>query len=121
LAFLLKIDGTEIPVYPSTFSVDINDIDDGETSIRTADGTLNRDRIAQKRQIEMSFGIIKSSDLTDLMMMINDIFFEFYYFDPLDGTYATKTFYCSKKSAGIALVNSTEMLWDGLKLTLTER
>lgn len=118
---LLKINGNEIAEYPSEFTVTILDIDDGETTTRTADGTLTRDKIAVKRQIDMSWGLLKWDKISDILQAMQDLFFEFYYPDPMSGCYETKTFYVGNRPAPAALSKDGEIYWSGLKLTLTER
>lgn len=118
---LIKINGTEIPVYPSEFTVTILDLDDGESTVRTADGSLNRDRIAVKRQIEMSWSALRWSQISALLQIMSGVFFEVYYPDPMTGQYETKTFYVGNRPAPVALSKGTEVYWAGLKVVLTEK
>lgn len=118
---LLKINGTEIAAYPSQFTVTPMDLDDGDSSLRTADGTLNRDRVAVKRQIDMTWGVLAWSVIAALLQSMSDVFFEFYYPDPMTGQYETKTFYVGNRPAPVAVSKGTEILWSGLRITLTER
>ncbi|MNW40125.1 hypothetical protein D3C74_172310 [compost metagenome] len=117
----LKINGQVIAAYPSQFTVTTLDIDDGESTVRTADGTLNRDRIAVKRQIEMSWGVLKWSEISGIMKAMDGVFFEFTYPDPMAGAYLTKTFYVGNRPAPFTVAKGNEVLWNGLKITLTEK
>lgn len=118
---VIKINGQEIAAYPATFLVTTLDLDDGETSVRTADGTLNRDRIAVKRKIEMDFGGLRWNEISSILNSIKDEFFEVYYPDPMTGRYETKTFYSGDRPAAIAISKGNEIIWEGLKLSLVER
>ena len=116
----LKVNNVEIKC-PNEFKVTVLDVDDGETSVRTADGTLNRDRVAVKRQIEMSWTMIKWSELSTILQAMADVFFDFYYPDPMTGQYETKTFYVGNRPAPMALVKDGEIYWTDVKIILTER
>lgn len=117
----IKINGQAIAVIPSSFQVTILDLDDGESSVRTADGTLNRDRIAVKRQVEMSWGPITWAQMSALLGSMDDVFFDFTYPDPRAGSYLTKKMYVGNRPAPFSVVTKGVMYWNGLKLTLTER
>ena len=118
---LIKIDGNEIAEYPSKFQVTVLDIDNADSTARTTDGTLNRDRVAVKRQIEMEWGVLKWNKISLILQQMSGIFFELYYPDPMDGTYATRTFYVGNRPSPFTVENNGEMLWGGLKMTITER
>lgn len=118
---MIKFGGTEISVYPSEFQVTILDIDNAESSVRTANGTLTRDRIAVKRQIEMGWGLLTNSEITAILSAISPVFFEVYYPDPMTGSHETKTFYTGNRPALHAITKGNDILWSGLKITLTEK
>ncbi|EFM10174.1 prophage protein [Paenibacillus curdlanolyticus YK9] len=117
----LKINGLPIAEYPSQFTVTTLDLDDAESSVRTADGHLNRDRIAIKRQIEMSWGLVTWAKTSAILKAMEPAFFEMTYPDPRAGDYVTKTFYAGNKPALVAVAKGSEILWSGLKVTLTEQ
>ncbi|WMT39748.1 hypothetical protein RE628_20480 [Paenibacillus sp. D2_2] len=118
---MLKINSQEIAEYPSSFQVTTMDLDDGESTVRTADGTLNRDRIAVKRQIEMAWGPLKWDRISSILRSMEDVFFPVTYPDPMTGKYETKTFYVGNRPAPFAVAQGTEIMWNGLKVTLTEK
>lgn len=118
---ILKIDGVEIAAYPSNFSVTILDLDDADTTTRTADGTMTRDRIAVKRQIEMSWPALSWEKLSAILTAMQNEFFEFTYPDSMTGRYETKTFYVGNRTSPIAFERNGVMWWENLQLTLTER
>ena len=116
----LKINNINVAA-PSEFSVTVLDLDNGESSVRTADGTLSRDRIAVKRQLDITWPPLKWSDTSTLLQAMSGVFFEVYYPDPMTGQYATKTFYAGNRPAPVAIVKDSEIYWGGLKVTLIER
>ena len=118
---LIKIGGVEIAAYPTEFSVTPLDLDNAESTTRTADGTLNRDRVATKRQIEMTWGTLDWATISALLQSMSGVFFDFYYPDPMDGTYATRTFYVGNRPTPFTQNKGGTILWAGLKITLTEK
>lgn len=116
----LKINNTVVAA-PSEFSVTVLDLDNGESTVRTADGTLNRDRIAVKRQLDITWPPLKWSDTSTLLQAMSSVFFSVYYPDPVDGAHTTKTFYVGNRPVPVAIVKDSEIYWGGLKVTLIER
>jgi len=121
MAMELKIDEVEIAAYPKEFSVTPLDIDNADSSVRTADGTLSRDRIAVKRQIDMTFGLLSWADISSILQAMSPVFFSFYYPDPMDGTYVTKTFYVGNRPSPFAVTDGEDVKWNGLKIVLTQQ
>lgn len=117
---MIKINGVDIAVSPSVFKPTILDFDDADSSVRTADGTLNRDRIAVKRQIELEFGPIAQDKMAALLQSMKDVFFDVTYPDPMDGT-VTKRMYVGNRPATFAVMDRGVLYWSGLKIILTER
>lgn len=117
----IKINDTELPVYPSEFSVTVMDLDNSESTVRTADGSLNRDRIAVKRKIDMTWRALTWMQVSTLLQAMSIIFFDVYYPDPMSGQYETKTFYVSDRPVPVAITKGEDILWDKIKVTLIER
>lgn len=117
----ILINGQEIAAYPSSFQVTVLDLDDGNSSVRTADGTLNRDRVAVKRQIDMTWGMLTEKQISSILQAMGNVFFDFSYPDPMMGATITKNVYVGNRPAPFAVESNGTVLWNGLKLTLTER
>lgn len=117
----LKINGAAIAAKPSEFQVEVLDLDDSESTTRTADGTLNRDRVAVKRQIQVSWPPLPMATISALLKQMRSVFFEFTYPDPEAGGYVTKTMYVGNRPAPAAIEINGIILWDSLKVTLTEK
>lgn len=115
------IDGQLPPVMPQKFGPKVMDLDDAETTTRTADGTLARSRIAVKRQFEVVWPAMKWEDISTIMKMIRDPFVEITYPDPEAGEYITKTFYSGDRETGVAFERGGTLWWTGLTVTLTEQ
>jgi hypothetical protein len=117
----LAINGVELPVYPAEFQVTIMDLDNAETTTRTADGTLSRDRIAVKRQIQMSWNALRWEDLSAILQMMEAPFFDVTYPDSMSGKIETRVFYVGNRESPIAFTRNGVTWWKGLQLTITER
>lgn len=117
----LKVNGVPLAQAPSEFKVTALDLDDGETTTRTADGLLHRDRVAVKRSIDMSWGLLSWEDISSILQAMAGTFFEFTYPDAMDGAYVTKTMYVGNRPAPAALSQGGTVYWSGLQVTLTEQ
>lgn len=117
----IQIDGVTLPVQPSKFEPIVMDLDDGETTTRTADGQLTRDRIAVKRQINLEWPPLQWDDLSVILQAISNVFFDVTYPDPETGQYETKTFYPSNRTSPMAIDKNGVIWWSGLSVTLTEQ
>jgi len=118
---MIKINGVDIAEFPSNFSVGLMDLDDGESSVRTADGTLNRDRITVKRKLEMSWGPLTWAKVSAILQSIENPFVSVTYPDTMTGKYETKMFYAGDRTATFMIAKGSEILWGGLKVTMTEK
>ncbi|QJC53053.1 hypothetical protein HGI30_16715 [Paenibacillus albicereus] len=117
----LKINDQPIAALPSEMTVELLDLDDAESTTRTADGTLNRDRVAVKRQIQMSWNALTMAQISALLKQMSGVFFQFRYPDPMAGVYTTKTMYVGNRPAPMAMEKNGVIYWNGLKVTLTEK
>lgn len=118
---ILKLNGVKVPVLPKSFMVTTMDLDDGDTTTRSANGTLNRDRVAVKRQIEIEWGPLSWANMATILQLISNTFFDVYYPDPQEYTYVTKIFYAANRPCPVAREMKGQLLWQGLKVTLIER
>lgn len=117
----LKANGVPLVQAPKEFKVTTLDLDDGETTTRTADGTLHRDRITVKRSIDMTWGLLPWEDISSILQAMAGTFFELTYPDPMEGAYSTRTFYVGNRPALAALSKDGVVYWSGLQMTLTEQ
>lgn len=116
----LKINDVSPPSFPDEFVVTVMDLDDKDGSFRGASGKMSRDRIAVKRQIDMSWGPLSWPHTSAILNLIKDEFFNVYYPDPQEGGYVTKKFYPANRPATFIVEKDGEMLWGGVKVTLVE-
>lgn len=117
----LRINGQELPVYPARLQVTVLDLDDADSTERTADGILTRSRVAVKRQIEMEWNALRWEDISAILQMMADIFFSVTYPDPMTGQHETKTMYVGNRVSPVAIEKNGVLWWEGLQITLTEQ
>lgn len=118
---IVKIDNMSLPIQPKTIEITTMDLDNGDTTVRTADGTLVRDRVAVKRQIKMEFGLMTWAQISVLLTQMKPAFFQVNYPDPEIGGYETKTFYCGNRPVSVPFEKDGIIYWEGLNVTLTEK
>jgi len=120
---LLKINGVELAAYPAPgqFKVTILDLDDADATVRTSDGKMHRDRIRVVRQIEMGFQPLPMAKISSILQAMSAPFFDFYYPDPMLGTYVTKRMYVGNRPAAVPFEKGGVLYWEGLQIILTEQ
>lgn len=117
----IKINGVSPPVQPSKFEPSIMDLDNAETTTRTADGTLSRDRIAVKRTFNVEWPAMRWDHMSTILTMMKDEFVDIEYPDPETGRYETKTFYAGNRVTDVAFERNGELWWKGLQVPITEQ
>ena len=99
---------------------------DSESSTRTANGTMKRDRIVgganAKRKLKLRFPALKPAQASTLLQAISGVFFYVSYPDPYTGTFRTAQFYAGDRSAPVYSADASgNALWNGIEFNLIER
>lgn len=102
---------------PSKFEFTKYDLDD--ESERTADGRLNRNRIAVKDKIQLEWKYLSDEDISKLFNAVNDVFFTCSFPSPATGEMVTKEMYVGDRTA--PAYNFALGLWESLKMNFIER
>jgi hypothetical protein len=119
---MIKINNVDIAVYPSEYRVVVSDIDNADTTTRTMDGLLHRDRIAVKRKIEMKWSTIKWDKVSSILTSIQNPFFNVTFPDPVTGSTLTREFYVGDRTAPVALIQPDgTYLWKDMAFNFIER
>lgn len=100
-----RVDGVAMPC-PTTWNFGIMDVSLGESG-RTDDALMHKNRVAQKRKIQVGYSARTPDVMTKVLQAINPEYISVYYYDLLDGNYATRTFYVGDRSAPF------KYWWDG--------
>jgi hypothetical protein len=114
---LVTANGVALPT-PTTYDVGIMDISKAE---RNAAGTMIIERIATKRQINLSWNFLSASDLSAILNAVAPVFYNVTYLDPQTGTYRTGSFYCGDRNAGMVDYRNGVPRYKDVKFTLIER
>lgn len=120
MSLYLAINGVEIAAYPNQIQVTLMDLDNAETTTRTLDGRLSRDRIAVKRQIELAWPALTWDKVSAVLQAMEAPFFNFTYPDPMSGKMETKSFYVGNRQMPYLLHRNGVDYWAGMQMTLTE-
>jgi hypothetical protein len=91
---------------------------DSDKTTRTKDGTLRRDKIAEKRKLSYTMLDMSRELLAQLDQDLSAATFSVTYMD-LHGRY-TKTFYCSSFSVTLAETYGDESVWEDASFNITE-
>lgn len=111
---------------PSEMSVSLQDVD-AETTTRTADGSMHRDRIAggaqAKRKLNLTFPPMHGAAVSALLQAISGEFFWVEYPDPYTNAMRTAEFYAGDRSVPIYNFNlyNQGILWQHVSVNLIEK
>ncbi|WP_424349586.1 DUF6711 family protein [Latilactobacillus sp. 5-91] len=116
----LKIGGTVVKA-PQSFQVAIQDIDGNTT--RNAKGNMNRDRVAVKRKLQVSWGPCSMAESAAILQAVSAVFVDVTYPDPQDGEVVTRTFYVGDRTAPTYSWNPklAKMEWKGISFDFVEK
>jgi len=117
---LLVVNGVALPD-PSDLKVNISDLS-SEESGRLLDGTMVKDVVARKVQIDVSWNTLSWEDVSTLLTAVeSSIFLTVVYPDPKVGSYQTKTFYVGDRSAPAVWLANGKEYWGGVSFTFIEQ
>ena len=96
---MIKVDGEWIKT-PSTFNWGLQDVS-GSDAGRTQDAVMHKNRIAQKRKIDLAWANPTKEETHAILVAFNPEYVDVTYWDPLDGKNVTRTFYVGDRSAPV--------------------
>lgn len=114
---MLEINNIRIPT-PSEVKVGIMDLSNAE---RNAQGDMLIDRIATKRKLDLKWNHLKPNELSNLLQIINNVYFFVRYPDPMTGNYETKTFYVGDRNIGVYSYVGGNPKWNDISFNFIER
>jgi hypothetical protein len=97
--FVLKVGGVSMPC-PSAFDWSLQDVSAGESG-RTDDAKMQKNRIAQKRKIQLSWSNPTASEASTILKAFNPEYIYVNYWDAMDGKQETRTFYVGDRTAPV--------------------
>lgn len=96
---MLWVNGVECPT-PSKLTWGLIDVSDSESG-RTLDAIMHKNRIAQKRQIQLSWNGPTKEVTSKILKMFNPEYIKVKYPDAMSGTNETRTFYVGDRDAPV--------------------
>lgn len=105
---------------PQSMQWDISDLDG--SSGRNQMGRFFRDRIASKRSLSCTWGPLDDREMSELLQMMEEVFFTLEYPDALTGKKRTGEFYVGNRS--VPMMRQREdgsYMWQNVSATFTER
>lgn len=100
-----KVDNVTMPC-PSSWQWGLQDVSLGESG-RTDDALMHKNRVAQKRKIQVSYNAVSDTVAQTVLTAINPEYINVEYYDLLDGAVAVRTFYVGDRTAPF------KWWWDG--------
>lgn len=87
---------------------------------RNNQGDAMRDFVAVKRVLKIEWPFLTQTELSALLTILNENYFNVTYPDPELGS-TTKEFFTADKSVTKSLIYRSETMWEALSVTLEER
>lgn len=114
-----KVDGMTMPC-PSTWQWGLQDVSAGESG-RTDDALMHKNRVAQKRKIQVGYHGVNDVTAKTVLQAINPEYISVYYYDLMAGAYQTRTFYVGDRSGIFKWWWDTKHVLESLSFDLIER
>lgn len=114
-----KVDGITMPC-PSTWQWGLQDVSAGESG-RTEDSLMHKNRVSQKRKIQVGYNGIKDSDAQTVLQAINPEYINVTYYDLMAGQNQTREFYVGDRSAPFKWWFDGKHILESLTFDLIER
>ena len=83
---------------PSAFTFGLQDISDTNSG-RTRDAAMHKNRIAQKRKIQLVFNGLEKDQTSRILKAFNPEYIDVYYEDEMDNKWEWRTFYVGDRTA----------------------
>lgn len=116
---MLWVDGKPIPK-PSKFDWGLNDISASDAG-RDQSATMYKMRIGQKRTISLSWPMPNKEEAKIILNAFNPEYFDVRYYDPLEGDFVTKNFYCGDRSAPVRIWTVGNQRYSEISFNIIER
>lgn len=105
---------------PSSWQWGLQDVSAGESG-RTDDALMHKNRVAQKRKIQVGYSGVKDTVAKTVLQAINPEYINVYYYDLMEGAFQTRTFYVGDRSAPFKWWWDGKHILESLSFDLIER
>ncbi len=121
---MLEINGVAVKD-PSSLLWGITDVSSEESGRNTNNGKANKDVIAQKRKLDLSWSNPTKDEVSAILTAVNyttvGAFFSVKYPDAMTGTNQTKTFYVGDRSAPMKTWTINNKTYSSLSFNIVEQ
>ena len=114
-----KVNGVTMPC-PSAWQWGLQDVSLGESG-RTDDALMHKNRVAQKRKIQVGYNAVSDTVATTVLQAVNPEYIDVTYYDLLAGATETRCFYVGDRSAPFKYWYDGNHLLESLTFDLIER
>lgn len=116
---MITVDGAKIKT-PSSFIWGLQDISSSDAG-RTDDGMMHKNRIAQKRKIDLVWAMPTPEESHKILVAFQPEYVNVTYYDPLEGAIVTKLFYTGDKSAPVKIWTVNNKRYESVSFNIIER
>lgn len=116
---LIIVDNVALP-QPYLYSWSLQDVS-APNAGRTEDALMWKDRVAQKRKIQLAWRMKSTEDTAKILRAFNPEYVSVRYFDMLDNQYESRTFYVSDRTAPIKIWQVGNHTIETISLDIIER
>lgn len=96
---IMVVNGVDFMPYLQDFSVTIEDLD-SDSTVRNAEGTLSRDRVAVKQKIALIFKALSEEELSIVLSAVAPVSIDVKYTNPSTNSTRTGEFYVGPRNTG---------------------
>lgn len=116
---MIVVDGVSMPPL-KTYSWGLQDVSASDAG-RTEDALMHKERVAQKRKLQLVWGVKSWPDTAKIIQAFNPEYISVRYPDMMSGTYQTRTFYRGDVSAPVLMWQVGRKLIETVSFNLIER
>ena len=116
---MIKVNGKNIKT-PSVFHPSLQDISASDAG-RTQDALMHKNRVAQKRKIQLAWNNVSPEDAHAILSAFSDEYFRVTYYDPWEGETTTRTFYSGDQSSPVKRWAIGNKLYEQVSFDIIER
>ena len=108
---------------PSSYQYDRSDYDAEEGSYRDITGEMNRERIATKVKLTLSWNsaALSASEVSTLLQTFDPLFVEVRYYDPHKGGFRETKMYVGDRSLNMYTFRGGKAVWNTISFNLIEK
>ena len=116
---MLWVNGAEAPP-PSKFVWGLIDVSDSNSG-RTQDTIMHKNRVGQKRQIQLAWSGTDPRKTAQILQMFNPEYVSVKYWDAMGGEYQTRTFYVGDRSAPVTIWTVGKKIYESVSFNIIEQ